>query len=796
MAVLALGFIGSAIGAGIGGSILGVTAATIGGFIGSTLGSMLDNQLFPQKAEGPRLDDLSVTASTYGKVIPKMWGPENRVAGNIIWSTGLIETKKKKKQGGKGAPSVSVTEYSYRCSLAIALGAGELRRFKKIWANNKLMLDVDGTPPTEVLTGDELLALVFSGQQPNSSKLYEAIRFYPGNFIQEPDPTIEAYEGAGNVPAYRGTAYVVIEDLQLADYGNRIPNLEFLVEAQEEVTVGAICTEICALAGIDPNTVSTSTLQGTVRGFAVGNKASGVGALQPLALVYDFDVGEHAGGLRCQARGTAPLGVVRHQDLAGHENGNDRPDTIRWNRGTEAQLPREAVLTFPDPDRDFQPNSQRAIRASGSADSNLSSQVAVVLSADHGRRVADRMLWEAWTGRQFASTTTDDRWVGMQTARCYIFETPAGLEPLRVVRKTRGWNGVIELDLRRDRANVYKSTSTGAGAATPPQTVPSPGESEIILLDIPLLLDADNVTQASGFYWGLVGSGAGWRGGDALRGLDVGGPFEELGPEGVELTVGEVADALPAPAGDIFADPWDDVNTILVELRREDMELTSATADELAVGANAIWLGDLNDTPTGEIMQFGTATLVTGGVYELSHLKRGQRGTEFAAELHGAGETLVLLEPSALNRSDFGTTDLGQERAYKGVSLLTLEADADAVLFTNEGTSLRPYEPVNLTVTGDTGDNLDLDWVRRSRVGNDVSPPPLAEDAEAYEVRIMNAAGTVIVRTANTTAPTFLYTLAMQTADFGGAVSDLRWRVAQVSAVYGPGVFAEHIAPV
>jgi hypothetical protein len=40
-----------------------------------------------------------------------------------------------------------------------------------------------------------------------------------------PDPKIEAVEGAGNAPAYRGLAYVVIEDLDLTPYGNRVPPL-------------------------------------------------------------------------------------------------------------------------------------------------------------------------------------------------------------------------------------------------------------------------------------------------------------------------------------------------------------------------------------------------------------------------------------------------------------------------------------------------------------------------------------------------------------------------------------------
>ncbi|GHC46234.1 phage host specificity protein [Gemmobacter tilapiae] len=44
-----------------------------------------------------------------------------------------------------------------------------------------------------------------------------------------PDPKIEAVEGAGNAPAYRGLAYVMIEDLDLTPFGNRVPQFSFEV---------------------------------------------------------------------------------------------------------------------------------------------------------------------------------------------------------------------------------------------------------------------------------------------------------------------------------------------------------------------------------------------------------------------------------------------------------------------------------------------------------------------------------------------------------------------------------------
>src|SRR5205814_10605336 len=42
-----------------------------------------------------------------------------------------------------------------------------------------------------------------------------------------PDPLIEEIEGTGNTPAYRGLATIVFEDMDLTNFGNRIPQLNF-----------------------------------------------------------------------------------------------------------------------------------------------------------------------------------------------------------------------------------------------------------------------------------------------------------------------------------------------------------------------------------------------------------------------------------------------------------------------------------------------------------------------------------------------------------------------------------------
>lgn len=57
------------------------------------------------------------------------------------------------------------------------------------------------------------------------SAYYPGPSIYPGDESQNPDPLMEAYEGSGTVPAFRGLCYVVWETFPLANFGNRVPNL-------------------------------------------------------------------------------------------------------------------------------------------------------------------------------------------------------------------------------------------------------------------------------------------------------------------------------------------------------------------------------------------------------------------------------------------------------------------------------------------------------------------------------------------------------------------------------------------
>lgn len=227
MAQLGLGAAGAVIGfVATGGNPMG---AQIGFVVGSLAGGMIDRAM-QKPIQGPRLSDLSVSSSAYGNAIPEIQGTV-RLAGNVIWSTGLLEDSK--TTGGKGAPKQKL--YNYKASFAASFCAGPAARVLRIWLDKKLAYDATASGEALGVKG-----LVW--------------RFYPGSEVQLPDPSIVAKDGA-NAPAHRGLCYIVFDLVPLEVFGNRLPNIE--AEITTDAAEVDTTTTITNLAAADGNPFSS-----------------------------------------------------------------------------------------------------------------------------------------------------------------------------------------------------------------------------------------------------------------------------------------------------------------------------------------------------------------------------------------------------------------------------------------------------------------------------------------------------------------------------------------------------------
>ncbi len=217
MATIVLAAAGGALGASATGGVLGLSTAVVGRAVGATVGRMVDSAVLgnvlgggSQPVEHGRMDRLRLTSAGEGTAIAQLYG-QMRLPAHVIWSSPFQEhaTETEQEIGGGGgagkgtAPSaaaVTTREYTYTISLALGLCEGPIARVGRVWAD---------------------------GQEIDRHKL--DLRTYRGTGDQLPDPLIEAEQGTGRVPAFRGLAYVVIENLDLTPYGNRVPQFSFEV---------------------------------------------------------------------------------------------------------------------------------------------------------------------------------------------------------------------------------------------------------------------------------------------------------------------------------------------------------------------------------------------------------------------------------------------------------------------------------------------------------------------------------------------------------------------------------------
>lgn len=210
-------FVGAAIGGAVGGTFLGVAAASWGYMIGSLVATMLQPG---QKVQGPRLGDLQVTGSAYGAPIPHVIG-RTRIGGQVVWASQKREIPMV-TESGKGGGGVTSTNYTYEVDLLIKLSSNRLEAIRKIFYNNNLVWTASSESNFSSINA--------------SGEFATSVQFFDGDANQMPWSVYEAAVGAGNAPAFRGSACLGVQGLQLGNSGQiGVITLEVLELATEVI---------------------------------------------------------------------------------------------------------------------------------------------------------------------------------------------------------------------------------------------------------------------------------------------------------------------------------------------------------------------------------------------------------------------------------------------------------------------------------------------------------------------------------------------------------------------------------
>lgn len=664
MATLVLGTVGRA--------LLG----PVGGAIGALIGNRVDHAVLGSpRRQGPRLAELSVQTSTYGTQMPAIFGTM-RVAGPVIWATDLIEARGT-SGGGKGRPGTE--SYSYSANFAVALSGRLIRRVGRIWADGRLLRGAAGD--FKVATG---------------------FRLYTGSEDQAVDPLIASVEGA-RASAFRGIAYAVFEGLALAEFGNRIPQLTFEVEADAApVTCGGIAGALSAR--VMPGDAGLS-----VAGFA----ASGGSVRAVLAMLADMSGGQwvaDGAGLRLVAGEGLPSRTIRDDAMWAQGPGQRGRRSI----AAEAVVPASVTVAHYDPARDYQIGMQRARRSGGVRDERL--DLAAALDAATARTLAETRLARRSTERVRRTVTLGPEALAITPGTMLGIEGEAGR--WRVVEAAWEAMAVRLACVPVGQAGAMLPASPGRIAPAPDRVI---GATRLIAFEVPPLTDDPLSSPRLSV---VAAGGPGWRLANLAYSLDDGANWIALGPTALPGVIGEVVAVTPGGGARLI-----DRRGAFVVRVAEDL----ADADPAAIeaGGNLAWID-------GELIQFARAEPLGDGHWRLSELRRGLRGTEARIGQAEPGARFVLLEPGAVRAIDVPVTMLGGRVRFLahgvGDDRVGVQAMAEVT-----GASILPPAPVGWRCTRGADGQVTIGWTRRSRIGwrwLDRVDEPLGEEAERYRIAI------------------------------------------------------------
>jgi hypothetical protein len=565
-------------------------------------------------------------------------------------------------------------------------------------------------------------------------------------------------------------------------YKRDIPNLTIEVFP---VVVGDIVRDLLLDSGYALDQIDVSDLMGLeVIGYSRTHTMTARAAIDPLRQARFFDGYESGRTVKFARRGGQIRKTYVDDELGVMLAGDSNVTKVSTKNAQDVDLPRSVRVHYMSVARDYEPGEQQSpARLETGAVNDLDVELAIAMEDTDAKQIAQVLWADAWASRYSHEITVDAQDQHLEPTDCIGVPVDGAVQRCRILDITDLLPTSRRFSLVRDDDGSYQSYAV----ADSPTIIPRPpvvfAPIEMIALDIPLIRDQDD---APGFYVATLSQLEGeFNGGSIYRSTDGGGNFTKVLQATTEATVGTLQGAVAAGAADVI----DGVTTITVQLQSGDLSsITQAAMYAGGAGSNAAAIGRHG---SWEIIQFQDVEDLGDGLFRLSTLLRGRRGTEWAVGTAEDQDRFVLLTGAGVYRVPLQLQELGREYLYRAVAVgLTLDSTAD-VLFTCAGVCLKPFSPV--FIRGDrselTGD-WSVTWIRRGRVGASLASGtdiPLSEETEDYEVVILDQAGDEI-RVISTIDPAATYTAAQQITDFGAVIpEDLTVNIYQISAAVGRG---------
>ena len=540
-------------------------------------------------------------------------------------------------------------------------------------------------------------------------------------------------------------------------------------------TLESVVREICFRAGMSLETFDTSRFYGFVRGYEVDSVSDARASLQPLMLRHGFDAIEREGVLHFRMRdGQRPIAL----DLSQLAVSADVDGAMEQTRDAQAEVSGRVRVRFVQADGDFDILAEEAVLADESTHAVATTDLNMALTRSEGRQLAERWLTEARVSRDSLKLALRPSKLSLGAGD--VIELPAdqneGPARYRIDRVEQTEIQLIEA-VRIEPAVYDLAPLPDELASLRPFVAPTPVNP--LFLDLPLMTGYEMAHAPH-----LAVSAQPWPGSVAV--------YQSSSDEGYALnTVLPTRSVIGVTTTDLAQACSGRIDTRQVlEVRLLSGTLQSVTQEALLSGANIAAIGD-GSSDQWELFQFGEAELVSDGVYILRNRLRGQLGKDaLMPTVWPAGSKFVLMNgiPQQLELSRNLRRVAQHFRigpAQRGVDDPSYQHLVEAF----DGNGLRPLSPVHLQADQAANGDVALSWIRRTRVDGDswdAPEVPLGEEAELYQIRILENGQLVREETVDTSS--WVYAASLVGSD--GVTGSFEVSVAQLSAVYGAGLAA------
>ena len=481
----------------------------------------------------------------------------------------------------------------------------------------------------------------------------------------------------------------------------------------------------------DPADIDVSDLVGVpVRGFQTSGSVRS--AYEMLASVFHFGA-VCSDLLYFRLQGGASVATIAFDDLAAAEI-ESSGEPFAPERANDEEIPERVALTYPNYSDDYAAGTETGSRGTDGF-VVVARQVNVVMTPAEAKAVAETLAAQAGIAATTAKIALTDYYAALEpTDPITVPDQDGNTYRMRIVRDTYG-GGVHDLEIVLDDPTSLVSPGITDENYTQALNVAAPDETEVVLLDIPILRDVDD---DAGFYAVAKGSS---HGSTLYSSVDDVTYVEEVSIP-TESVFGTCTTTMPDWTGPRV---FDEASSLTVDVG--DGTLSSSTRDAMlldesvnacAIGVDGRW----------ELCQFRTATLVSPGVYTLTGWLRGGRGTEWASVDHVASESFVMLTAAGVRRVAMQQSEIGVAEYWKGVTAGRLLSSATGELFTDTGVGQKPFSPVDLRKSGDDS-SVVVTWKRRTRLaprfcGTGGINVPLGEASESYDVELYDPSDVLV----------------------------------------------------